>query len=83
VSAVEKKRPGAFMFLITEHRGRKKLHVISRSYRSKWWMLTCFCGRARKDGTCVFTDQAVSQVIPSVRPRVRLEHPRRGGETPE
>jgi hypothetical protein len=72
------KKLGAASFIITEHRGSKMMHVISRPYRSKWWTLVCFCRNARKDGSCLFTDRAIEQIIPRVRPRVRIEH-RRGG----
>lgn len=67
---------GRVSLLITEHRGRMMLHVVSAKYRSKWLELACFCKRPRKDGTCPFTDNAVAIMRPEVRPRVRFAHPK-------
>lgn len=48
--------------------GGNTLLISARAYRSKWVTLTCFCKRARKDGSCKTIDQLV------LLPRVRVEH---------
>jgi hypothetical protein len=48
--------------------GGNTLLVSARAYRSKWVTLTCFCKRARKDGTCKTLDQV------KLAPRVKVEH---------
>lgn len=56
--------------------GPKHLVLLMPSKRgSKWYRLTCFCKRRRKDGTCLYTDGIRPLIYADVRTRVRLEHP--------
>ena len=52
--------------------GGRCIVIAKREYRSKWWVLECFCKRARKDGTC----QTLDGVVPLLAhpERVRFEH---------
>ncbi len=59
-------RPRASILLLMQH---GKPH-------SKYYDLTCFCGRKRKDGSCKHTDAVFAiHVRPEARERVRVTVP--------
>jgi hypothetical protein len=77
MSAAPPKRLGHAVMLIVEGKGKyNHLVLATRSWRSKWWTLTCFCSRSRKDGSCQQIDKAVALVKPQFRDRLRFEHRR-------
>lgn len=60
--------------------GKPRAHIVllmkRGKARSKYYDLTCFCGRKRKDGSCKHTDIVLSTGIrPEYRARVQVTQP--------
>jgi hypothetical protein len=57
-----------------EVRGHMRLFILARPRRSKWWRLTCFCKRVRKNGTCQRSDVMLAGIVKPERRYIRVEH---------
>lgn len=60
------------MFLIGD---KGELILLARKPRSKWYHLTCFGTKRhyRKDGSCKHTEEALANIKPEARHRVRID----------
>lgn len=66
----DKKPVPGFMVLTPD----KRLVVVGRKYRSKWWRVTCVCpqSRRRKDGSCKHEREVLDFLKPEIRERARI-----------
>lgn len=69
-------RGGWAPIIVTDRQGKnRKMVLLIRKPRSKWVRMVCFCKRRRKDGTCIYTDGALSVLNREAVPLLHLEHP--------
>lgn len=68
-------RAGKCALILVERCGKRQLLIFFHRPRSKWWEITCFCGRPRKNGTCVWLDSI--ELAPALAERAFLHHPKR------
>jgi len=72
MTTVEAPRQGWHAHLLVQD---THVYILYRAPRSKWYRLTCFCKRQRKDGSCKRTDAVLeAQIKPEARYRVKVEH---------
>lgn len=67
--------PRAELVMLQREGHRPRLAIVGKRHRSKWWDVTCFCKRPRKNGTCLWTDGLVANLTPYVRAHAHLQHP--------
>lgn len=67
--------PRAGLVMLQREGHKPRLAIVGRRHRSKWWNVVCWCKRPRKDGTCLWTDGLVENLVPGVRAHAHLEHP--------
>ncbi|MCK9563613.1 MAG: hypothetical protein M0R02_12945 [Bacteroidales bacterium] len=64
-------KPGKVQMLLID----KKIVLVGRKYRSKWWEVTC-CGcskkKRRKDGSCAHERQTMDILLPEIKRYARV-----------
>ena len=66
--------PRVGLVMLQREGNRPRLAILGKTHRSKWWEVTCFCRRPRKDGSCLWTDGLVASLTPYVRAHAHLNH---------
>ena len=72
------RKPHALLMVVRKKPTDKNagIVIVWREWRSRWLRMDCMCRRPRKDGTCLYTDAALTQMTTLGRERTRrIEHP--------